>query len=196
MQCRSTSTTAWPTQVSGAPTRAAAGLWHEASICRQGGQVHGAVHTAPQHICAANNVRTHLHPFHSPRPPCLRPLAATSTHWHGLLQRNTAWADGVATVSQSSYAPGNTFRYSFTAEPAGTFWYHAHTGVQFADGLRGPLIIQDPKDPYRSQYDDERVLMVYDQAYLTAEEELRALQTVRSVLVSSACMGEFSAPHA
>ena len=48
----------------------------------------------------------------------------------------------MATVSQSAYKPGTTFRYKFKAEPPGTFWYHAHTGVQYANGLRGPLIVQ------------------------------------------------------
>jgi len=33
-------------------------------------------------------------------------------------------------------------RYEFKAEPAGTYWYHAHTGMQFTDGLRGPLIVK------------------------------------------------------
>ena len=46
--------------------------------------------------------------------------------------------------------------------------------------------MQDPKDPYRSLYAEERILMMYDQAYLTADEELRALQTVRALLSTHA----------
>lgn len=69
-------------------------------------------------------------------------LADTSTHWHGLYLRNNAWSDGVEGISQKAYRPGTTFRYRFKAEPAGTFWYHAHSGVQYANGLRGPLIIK------------------------------------------------------
>ena len=68
--------------------------------------------------------------------------AATSVHWHGQDLLNAAWADGVEGVAQRATPPGDTFRYKFKTEPAGTFWYHAHTALQFADGLRGPLIIK------------------------------------------------------
>lgn len=65
----------------------------------------------------------------------------TSVHWHGMDLPDAAWADGVDTVTQRPIAPGDTFRYKFKAEPAGTLWYHSHVGMQFADGLRGPLIV-------------------------------------------------------
>ncbi|KAF8068206.1 L-ascorbate oxidase [Scenedesmus sp. PABB004] len=153
--------------------------------------------------------------------------APTSVHWHGLLQRNTSWADGVDTVSHSAFEPGETFRYRFTAEPAGTFWYHAHTGEQFADGLRGPLIIrvraaapprcrtrpaprpgrpprrrrangpraglprrQDPADPYKGQYDDEVVLMLYDQSNQTADDLQRQLVSGEARMRMGLCDGE------
>lgn len=112
---------------------------------------------------------------------------ATSTHWHGIKQTGSSWADGVQSVSQSSYLPGNTFRYKFKAEPAGTFWYHSHTGAQFADGLRGPLIVRDPKDPYMSQYDEERIVMVYDQGNASAEEEVMALKTGEAGMPMGLC---------
>ena len=35
----------------------------------------------------------------------------------------------------------------------GTFWYHSHEGVQYCDGLRGPLVIYDEHDPHRNMYD-------------------------------------------
>jgi iron transport multicopper oxidase len=35
----------------------------------------------------------------------------------------------------------------------GTFWYHSHFKNQYCDGLRGPLIIYDPKDPQKPLYD-------------------------------------------
>lgn len=44
--------------------------------------------------------------------------------------------------------------YNFsTGHQVGTFWYHSHYGAQYCDGLRGPLIIYDPDDPYRLSYD-------------------------------------------
>ena len=35
----------------------------------------------------------------------------------------------------------------------GTFWYHGHFSVQYCDGLKGPLIIKDPRDPFAHMYD-------------------------------------------
>lgn len=62
--------------------------------------------------------------------------------------------DGSAYVTQCPIAPGNSFLYNFSAgHQVGTFWYHSHYGPQYCDGLRGPLIIYDPDDPYRSSYD-------------------------------------------
>ncbi|PVD33733.1 hypothetical protein C0Q70_04993 [Pomacea canaliculata] len=53
------------------------------------------------------------------------------------------------------------------ASPAGTHWYHAHTGMQTADGLFGPLIVHQPAgaDPSDNLYDQdlpEHVFTVYD----------------------------------
>lgn len=33
---------------------------------------------------------------------------------------------------------------------------------QYPDGLRGPLIVNDPNDPYKGQVDEEIVLTVSD----------------------------------
>lgn len=33
---------------------------------------------------------------------------------------------------------------------------------QYADGLRGPMIIDDPYDPYADEYDEEYVLTISD----------------------------------
>jgi FtsP/CotA-like multicopper oxidase with cupredoxin domain len=107
----------------------------------------------------------------------------TTVHWHGLDLPDAAWADGVAGVTQRPIPDGATFSYRFKAEPAGTFWYHSHTGGQFADGLRGPLVVDDGEggrdDPNASLYDedlDEHVLVLADVFRTTAEEQLAELQ--------------------
>ena len=64
-------------------------------------------------------------------------------HWHGLHQRGTPWMDGVAFLSQAPITPGSVFRYSFTASPAGTHWYHSHVGTQRTDGLFGSLVVRE-----------------------------------------------------
>ena len=71
---------------------------------------------------------------------------ATSVHWHGIDVPNEA--DGVPHVTQDAIEPGETFVYEFTAEPAGTRFYHSH-GSHHGDeqqqvdmGLSGPFIIE------------------------------------------------------
>ncbi|KAJ7682085.1 yellow laccase [Mycena polygramma] len=79
---------------------------------------------------------------------------STSIHWHGVFQTKSAWADGTAFVTQCPIAANNSFLYDFTPSgQAGTFWYHSHLSTQQCDGLRGPLIIYDPQDPYKLLYD-------------------------------------------
>jgi FtsP/CotA-like multicopper oxidase with cupredoxin domain len=66
---------------------------------------------------------------------------STSIHWHGIDQRNTTWMDGVTGVTQCAIPPGESFAYEFQiSDQRGTFWYHAHTTMQYTDGLFGPLV--------------------------------------------------------
>lgn len=44
----------------------------------------------------------------------------------------------------------------------GTYWYHSHSHGQYPDGLRGPLIINDPDFPYQDEVDEELVLTLSD----------------------------------
>ncbi|EIM88745.1 laccase protein [Stereum hirsutum FP-91666 SS1] len=86
----------------------------------------------------------------------------TSIHWHGIRQYRTNPYDGVAFVTQCPIVPGNSFLYNFTVgDQAGTFWYHSHFSNQYCDGLRGPMVIYDPEDPYADLYDvdDENTII-------------------------------------
>ncbi|KAK7509411.1 multicopper oxidase-domain-containing protein [Phyllosticta citriasiana] len=67
----------------------------------------------------------------------------TGIHWHGMWQRGTNEMDGAGEITQCGIPPGSTFRYEFTAYPAGTYWYHSHEKGQYPDGLRAPMIIHD-----------------------------------------------------
>ena len=64
-----------------------------------------------------------------------------SIHWHGMHQRETTLMDGVAFISQNPILTYQSYRYDFKASPAGTHWYHAHSGAQRTDGLYGALIV-------------------------------------------------------
>ncbi|KAF2706513.1 multicopper oxidase [Pleomassaria siparia CBS 279.74] len=72
------------------------------------------------------------------------PSEGTALHWHGLLQKGSAWYDGVPSVSQCPIAPGASFKYTFQADVFGSSWYHSHYSAQAAGGLFGPLVVYGP----------------------------------------------------
>jgi FtsP/CotA-like multicopper oxidase with cupredoxin domain len=85
---------------------------------------------------------------------------ATTVHWHGL--RIAANMDGVPGHGQEPIPPGGSFDYSFTLPDAGTYWYHPHfdSAAQVANGLYGPIVVDDPDEP--AGLGDEAVLMLSD----------------------------------
>ncbi|KAI8062685.1 Cupredoxin [Gongronella butleri] len=109
--------------------------------------------------------------------------AVMTVHFHGIRQRHTNENDGVPYVTQNPIEPGGQYVYEFLADTAGTYFYHAHVGLQEATVI-GPIIIHDKKpldvknakndknakkDAVATQdqaiggcphYDDERVLML------------------------------------
>ncbi|KAL7798312.1 Cupredoxin [Trichoderma ceciliae] len=87
---------------------------------------------------------------------------STSLHFHGLYMNGTAHMDGPVGVSQCAIPPGSSFKYDFTIDQPGTYWYHSHHNAQYPDGLRGPLIIHDPEFPYRKEVDHELVVTLSD----------------------------------
>ncbi len=86
----------------------------------------------------------------------------TSLHWHGIFQKGTNDMDGPPGVVACEIAPGESFTYNFAINQPGTYWYHSHTAGQYPDGLRGPIIVNDPYSPYKGQYDAELVVTVAD----------------------------------
>ncbi|KAH9900315.1 Cupredoxin [Xylariomycetidae sp. FL2044] len=86
----------------------------------------------------------------------------TGLHFHGVSQISSNFMDGASGTSQCPLAPGLSITYSFVADQAGTYWYHSHNMGQYPDGLRGPLIIHDPDDPYLYDYDEDVILTVSD----------------------------------
>ena len=95
----------------------------------------------------------------------------TSVHWHGMHQPGTWRMDGVAGVTGPPIAPGAEFVYEFKATPAGTHWYHSHVGVQYSDGLLGPLVVEESRPI--AAYDREETLVLNDW-FLRPSEELLA----------------------
>lgn len=92
----------------------------------------------------------------------LLPNTTTSLHFHGLNQYNSTWMDGVAGVSQCGIpAAGGSWTYEFqVTDQRGTFWWHAHAGVQFTDGLYGPIVVHDPNELVPFADGGERILFL------------------------------------
>jgi len=83
----------------------------------------------------------------------------TALHWHGML---VPWQmDGVEGVSQKGISPGGVFHYQFTLQQAGTYWYHAHAGLQEQQGLYGAFLIDPPKLPHY-HYSKDYVIVLSD----------------------------------
>jgi FtsP/CotA-like multicopper oxidase with cupredoxin domain len=78
---------------------------------------------------------------------------ATSMHWHGVLVPHGM--DGVGGLTQKWIEPGQTFRYDFAFDRAGTFMYHPHVDemTQIALGMMGMIVVY-PKAPERRRVRD------------------------------------------
>lgn len=63
--------------------------------------------------------------------------------------------DGVVGITQCAIPLGGSFTYRFriAGSQSGTFWYHAHSAVQRADGLYGGLVVHRPVDGGRGLAD-------------------------------------------
>ena len=94
----------------------------------------------------------------------LRNVEGIAIHWHGIHQTGTPEADGVAYITQNPILPQRSFTYTFQASPAGTHWYHAHSGEQRTDGLYGAFIVKDTLPGYENLKDspDEHTLLLMD----------------------------------
>ncbi|KIW07373.1 uncharacterized protein PV09_02218 [Verruconis gallopava] len=68
----------------------------------------------------------------------------TSMHWHGFLQQETPYYDGVPSVQQCPIPPGKSLTYRFRADQFGTSWYHSHYSAQYSGGAFGPIVVHGP----------------------------------------------------
>ncbi|KAK5688636.1 hypothetical protein LTS10_000614 [Elasticomyces elasticus] len=100
-----------------------------------------------------------------------------SIHWHGLLMRGANDQDGAVGITQDAIPAGQTLTYEFTVsnQQSGTFWWHAHSAVQRADGLFGGLIVHEPAGLAREASNkpaDEYLLLLQDYWHRSAVEAL------------------------
>lgn len=98
---------------------------------------------------------------------------ATTIHWHGLL---VPWQkDGVENISQKGIPSQGVYEYRFTLKQAGTYWYHAHAGLQEQQGLYGALII-DPLRPTSYHYTRDYTIVLSDWINTHPEQVLANLK--------------------
>ncbi len=97
----------------------------------------------------------------------------TAIHWHGVI---VPWQmDGVLGINQQGIPSGGVFHYQFTLHQAGTYWYHAHAGLQEQQGLYGAFLIDPPKQPsYR--YNKDYVVVLSDWSNTDPEQILSNLK--------------------
>jgi FtsP/CotA-like multicopper oxidase with cupredoxin domain len=93
--------------------------------------------------------------------------AGATLHWHGIDVPNAA--DGVAGITQDAVPVGGRHVYRFTADDAGTYWYHSHqvSHEQVERGLLGAVVIEPAlpaAEPPANNYETDAValLHVYD----------------------------------
>lgn len=92
----------------------------------------------------------------------------TTVHWHGLVLPNKM--DGPAYITQDPIRSGDSYAYEFTADQAGTFFYHSHDHPdrQQALGLYGAFII-DPKEPVADEPKADLEYVIQLQEWLVRE---------------------------
>ncbi|KAF7720762.1 hypothetical protein EC973_006153 [Apophysomyces ossiformis] len=113
----------------------------------------------------------------------------TSIHYHGIFQIGTTEADGFPNITQRAIPPGGTYRQQFRViNQAGTFFYHAHSGLQ-DEAIQGPFIIYDSDDAWPAEafdneipthkirdgpyeYDDERIVQLSEWWHQTETERV------------------------
>ncbi|KAJ2368016.1 ferroxidase fet3 [Coemansia sp. RSA 2607] len=84
----------------------------------------------------------------------------TTLHAHGMYQNGTNYMDGPYMVTQCGIPPGANMTYRIDVAQTGTYWIHSHYSAQYVDGLRAPMILYDPKEPY--EYDEDVILTLED----------------------------------
>ncbi|KTD79449.1 multicopper oxidase [Legionella waltersii] len=97
----------------------------------------------------------------------------TAIHWHGII---LPWQmDGVLGITQKGIPPGGVFHYQFTLDQSGTYWYHAHAGLQEQQGLYGALLIDPNKKPLY-HYTKDYVIVLSDWSNTHADQILKNLK--------------------
>ncbi|OMJ23614.1 Iron transport multicopper oxidase fio1 [Smittium culicis] len=86
----------------------------------------------------------------------------TSLHAHGLSFKNNVFSDGAVSVNNCGIPPGQNYTYTLELTEQGTYWFHSHSGGDYADGLRTPLIVHPTSETMYTKYDEDIILTLSD----------------------------------
>ena len=98
-------------------------------------------------------------------------------HWHGMILLNAM--DGVPFVTQKPIPPGGSYRYDFPLKQAGTYWMHAHYGLQEQHLLFAPLVIWMPEE--RAKVSRQFVVSLSDFSFTPPGQILKNLRKSASM---------------
>ncbi|GAA5964502.1 hypothetical protein JCM8115_003900 [Rhodotorula mucilaginosa] len=88
----------------------------------------------------------------------------TSIHHHGIFFNGSAYYDGAPSITQCGIPSGESLTYEVPVDlQHGTYWYHSHTGIDYQDGMRAPLVIHAEQEAHA--YDDEFTIVLSDWYY-------------------------------
>ncbi|KAJ6614163.1 Cupredoxin [Mycena sp. CBHHK59/15] len=111
---------------------------------------------------------------------------STSIDFDGvLIDTANIYNEGSPFVTTCPIGPNASYTYELPlGTQTGTFWYHSQLSMQYADGLRAPLIIYDPLDPLRHLYDvdDESTIMTVSDWWHNASIELFASYVATQII--------------
>lgn len=102
-------------------------------------------------------------------------------HFHGMEMRGYNNMDGAVGLTQDPIPSGGNMSYCFqiSDDQVGTFFYHAHSQVQRADGVFGAFIIRKSESATREEGGDrwdvaheERIIMINDWYHRSADDAL------------------------
>ncbi|WP_070000018.1 multicopper oxidase family protein [Cellulosilyticum sp. I15G10I2] len=96
-------------------------------------------------------------------------------HWHGYPLKSSM--DGVPGLNQDAVRPGETFTYAFSADVAGTYWYHSHqeSSKQVDKGLYGVLVVE----PENWVKPDRDYTLILDEWMENPEEGMDAMNGMK-----------------
>lgn len=104
----------------------------------------------------------------------------TVVHWHGL---TPPFAYDGSSVSQPPIPTGGTHNYLFDLERPGTNWMHSHFGLQEAQLLAAPLIVESEED---ASADRQSVtILLHDFSFTSPGEIFANLQSEAMAIVGS-----------